>query len=121
MLRPQPRSTLLPYTTLSRSRSDCGQRSTFLETADPQRAFLPIDSGFPLPDLEKSLQEGRAFTYSFSTSHVPAPPVEIDWAKKGKKVDAVDLLLGDPELARFIWALARMDAETLSTLRQSQV
>ena len=104
-----------------RTRADCGQHSIFLETTDPQRAFLTIDSGFPLPDLEKSLQEGRAFTYSFSTSHVPAPPVEIDWAKKGKKVDAVDLLLGDPELARFIWALARMDAETLSTLRQSQV
>ena len=104
-----------------RPRADCGQRSIFLETADPQRAFLTIDSGFPLPDLEKSLQEGRAFTYSFSTSLVPSPPVEIDWAKKGKKVDAVDLLLGDPELARFFWALARMDAETLSTLRQSHV
>ncbi len=104
-----------------RPRADCGQRSIFLETADPQRAFLTIDSGFPLPDLEKSLQEGRAFTYSFSTSLVPSPPVEIDWAKKGKKVDAVDLLLGDPQLARFFWALARMDAETLSTLRQSHV
>ena len=104
-----------------RPRADCGQRSIFLETADPQRAFLTIDSGFPLPDLEKSLQEGRAFTYSFSTSLVPSPPVEIDWAKKGKKVDAVDLLLGDPELARYFWALARMDAETLSTLRQSHV
>jgi len=104
-----------------RTRADCGQRSTFLETADPQRAFLTIDSGFPLPDLEKSLQEGRAFTYSFSTSQVPAPPVEIDWSKKGKKVDVVDMLLGDPELARFYWALARMDAETISALRQAHV
>jgi hypothetical protein len=58
-----------------RTRSDCGQRSTFLETADPQRAFLTIDSGFPLVDLEKSLQEGRTFTYPFSTSRVPAPAV----------------------------------------------
>src|SRR5436309_9446939 len=104
-----------------RTRADCGQRSTFLETADPQRAFLTIDSGFPLPDLEKSLQEGRAFTYSFSMSRVPAPPVEIDWTKKEKKVDVVDMLLGDPELARFYWALARMDAETLSALRQLHV
>src|SRR5258706_12031285 len=104
-----------------RTRADCGQRSTFLETADPQRAFLTIDSGFPLPDLEKSLQEGRAFTYSFSTSAVPAPPVEIDWSKKGKKVDVVDMLLGDPELARFYWSLVRMDAETTSALRQAHV
>ena len=104
-----------------RTGADCGQRSSFLETADPQRAFLTIDSGFPLPDLEKSLQEGRAFAYSFSTSRVPAPAVEIDWAKKGKKADVVDMLLGDPDLARFYWALARMDAETLATLRQSHM
>ncbi len=102
-----------------RTRPDCGRRSTFLETADPQRAFLTIDSGFPLPELEKSLQEGRAFTYSFSMSRVPAPPVEIDWTKKEKKVDVVDMILGDPELARFYWALARMDGETRSVLRQS--
>ena len=104
-----------------RTRADCGQRSTFLETAEPQRAFLTIDSGFPLADLEKSLQEGRAFTYPFPMSHVPALPVEIDWTKEGKKVDAVDLLLGDPGVARFYWALARMDAETLSALQQAHV
>jgi hypothetical protein len=104
-----------------RTRADCGQRSTFLETADPQRAFLTIDSGFPLPDLEKSLHEGRAFTYSFSNSFVPAPTVEIDWIKKEKKLDVLDMLLDNPEFARFYWALARMDAETLSVLRQSHV
>src|SRR6266568_672409 len=65
--------------------------------------------------------KGRPFTYSFSMSRVPAPPVEIDWTKKEKKVDVVDMLLGDPELARFYWALARMDAETLSALRQLHV
>src|SRR5436853_462570 len=54
-------------------------------------------------------------------SHVPAPPVGMDWTKEGKKVDAVDLLLRDPELARFYWALARMDGETLSALQQSHV
>ena len=114
----QPLLKILGY----RSRSDCGQRSTFLETADPQRAFLTIDSGFPLPDLEKSLQEGRAFTYSFPASRVPAPPVEIDWStKKGKKADLLDMLLADPELSRFYWALARMDVQTISSLRRLHV
>jgi hypothetical protein len=102
-----------------RTRADCGQHDTYLETADPQRAFLTIDSGFPLPDLEKSLQGGRGFSYSFEMSRVPSPPVEIDWAKKAKKTDVVDMLLSDPGVARFYWALARMDAETLSSLRQS--
>jgi hypothetical protein len=104
-----------------RTRPDCGQRGTFLETADPQRAFLTIDSGFPLVDLEKSLQEGRTFTYPFSTSHVPGPPVEIDWTRKDKRADVLDMLIDDPELARFYWALARMDAETLSALQQLHV
>src|SRR6266436_4278449 len=92
-----------------RTRADCGHHDTYLETADPQRAFLTIDSGFPLPDLEKGLQEGRAFTYSFSNSLVPAPAVEIDWIKKEKTLDVLDMLFDDPELARFYWALARMD------------
>jgi hypothetical protein len=114
----QPLLKILGY----RSRSDCGQRSTFLETADPQRAFLTIDSGFPLPDLERSLQEGHAFTYNFSASHVPAPPVEFDWSnKKGKRPDLLDMLLVDPELSRFYWALARMDDQTISSLRQMHV
>lgn len=102
-----------------RTRADCGQRDAYLETSDPQRAFLTIDSGFPLPDLEKSLQERRPFSYSFVISRVPSPPVEMDWARKGKKADVVDVLLSDPAVARFYWALARMDAETLSSLRQS--
>jgi hypothetical protein len=102
-----------------RTRSDCGQRNTFLETADPQRAFLTIDSGFPIPDLEKSLQEGRPFCYPYPNSHVPSPAVDFDWAKKGKKTDVVDVLLSDASVARFYWALARLDAETMSSLRQS--
>jgi hypothetical protein len=104
-----------------RTRSDCEQRSTVLETADPERAFLTIDSGFPLPDLEKCLQEGRPFTYFYPTSRVPAPAVEFDWTKNGKQGDVVDMLLADPELARFYWALARLDVETLSGLREAHV
>src|SRR5260370_7838996 len=43
----------------------------------------------------------------------------MEWSKKGKKDDLVDMLLGDQELSCFYWALTRMDAETLSALRQS--
>src|SRR5207253_7569368 len=54
-----------------RVRTDCGQSTTFLETADAQRAFLTIDSGFPLPELEKALQEGKPFSYDYQPSRVP--------------------------------------------------
>jgi hypothetical protein len=113
----QPLLKVLGYRTLT----DCGQRNSYLETADPKRAFLTIDSGFPLPELEKNLQEGGTFTYSFSQSRVPARAVELEWSNKSKKANVLDMLLEDPQVARFYWALARLDSETLSTLRQRHV
>jgi len=47
-----------------RLRQDCGTSGTFLVTADPERAFLTIDSGFPLPEVEATLQGGK-------TLHLP--------------------------------------------------
>src|SRR5215469_8597184 len=41
-----------------RVRPDCGQAGTSLQTEDPERAFLAIDSGFPLTTLEQALQGG---------------------------------------------------------------
>lgn len=100
-----------------RARPDCGQRSTYLETADPQRAFLTIDSGFPLPDLEKALQEGKPFSYPFPTSRVPVLFTESDWTAKGQ--DLLDTLLNEPAWARLYWALSRMDVQTRAALKQS--
>jgi hypothetical protein len=106
-----------------RVRPDCGQKGTFLETVDPQRAFLTIDSGFPLPDLEKALQESRPFAYPYSTSRVPALFTESDWAtaKKAnaKENNLIDMLTHEPLLARLYWGIARMDAETQVAIRQS--
>jgi hypothetical protein len=107
-----------------RVRPDCGQRGTFLETVDPQKAFLTIDSGFPLPELEKALQENTSFAYAYSTSRAPTLFTEADWvaARKGgarENKDLIDTLLHEPGLARLYWAIGRMDAETQAALRQS--
>ena len=108
-----------------RERPDCGQKSTFVETVDPQRAFLTIDSGFPLPDLEKVLQEGKPFAYSVPTSRVPMLFTEADWIansrrnKAGESKDLIDTLIHDPVLARLYWAMSRVDRETQESLRQS--
>ena len=48
-----------------RMRDECGQKNFFLETANPERAFLTIDSGFPLTDLEEALQKGIPFAYAY--------------------------------------------------------
>jgi hypothetical protein len=107
-----------------RVRQDCGKSSTSLMTADPERAFLTIDSGFPLPQLEETLQGGEPFIYPFPISRVPVIFTEKDWtilsneSRKGS-TDLIEALLRDPVLARLYWALARNDAETRAALRQS--
>ncbi len=105
-----------------RTRADCGQHNIFLQTDDPQRAFLTVDSGFPLPRLEQNLRDGQTFTYPFASTHVPALLADRDWSRKGtsKDWDLLDALLRDSALARFYSALARMDSETQLALRQTQ-
>ena len=51
-----------------RTRPNCGEADTSLQTADPERAFLTIDSGFPLPELEQTLQGGKPFAYPYAAS-----------------------------------------------------
>jgi len=107
-----------------RVRQDCGQRTTTLVTSDPDRAFLTVDSGFPLPDLEEALQGGKPFVYAFPTSKVPVLFSESDWLKLSKETDKgnkglLETLLHDPVLARLYWAIGRTDSETSLALRQS--
>src|SRR5215469_7516006 len=99
-----------------RTRTDCGQRGTYLETADAQRAFLTIDSGFPLPDLERTLQGGQPFAYDFHGARVPMLFSESDWSN-GKPV--IDAIIRDPAVARLYWAMSRVDPETQAILEQS--
>jgi hypothetical protein len=102
----------------------CGEKTVFLETANPERAFLTIDSGFPLTELETALQEGNPFTYAYPASRVPVLFDENDWInlntpKKRSSGDLVEVLVNDPDVARLYWAMAKEDAETRSALHQS--
>jgi hypothetical protein len=107
-----------------RLRQECGQSGVSLITSDPDRAFLTIDSGFPLPDLEEALQSGKPFVYPFPISRVPLLFTENDWMDAVKEStikdkDVLDALLHDPAVARLYWALSRLDPETGATLEQS--
>jgi hypothetical protein len=114
----QPLLKILGY----KPRPDCGQRNASLLTDDPERAFITVDSGFSLLELEASLQEGRPFNYNFGGSYVPALLAEKDWRWKGitKESDLIDAILQDRAFARFYWAMSRMDRETQVALRQPQ-
>ena len=57
----------------------CGGRDTALMTANPERAFLTIDSGFPLSALEQALQKDAPFEYEFAGTRVSILLSERDW------------------------------------------
>src|SRR5579871_6081411 len=99
-----------------RLQSECGP-NTALETADPERAFITLDSGFPLVDLEDSLRTGKPFEYPFPSTQVPVLFSAKDWSEKGR--DVLDSLVDSPVTARLYWALSRMDTETRNDMRQS--
>jgi len=98
----------------------CGPRVA-LETAEQKRAFLTVDSGFPLPDLEQTLEGGKPFVYHYPSTEVPIFFGPSEWTRHShtKSDDAIEVLLHDPELARLYWALARMDEPTRNSLREA--
>jgi hypothetical protein len=106
-----------------RMQGECGQSSLTLVTADPERAFLTIDSGFPLLDLEEALQKGAPFTYDYAGSTVPVMYAPSDWTalntSKGQNIsDLVEALIYEPQLARLYWALSQTDPETRAALKK---
>jgi len=107
-----------------RLRGECGQSSAAMITAEAERAFLTVDSGFPLPALEEALRHGQGFSYPYPSSRVPLLFKEADWRgavkqNKRRSYDLVELFLYHPALARLYWALSRIDPETRDTLQQS--
>ena len=108
-----------------RATAECGNPNLSLRTEDPERAFVTIDSGFPLTQLEKALQTGKPFEYAVSSSPVPVLFAEKDWTdvvsrhSKAQGKDLLDAILDDPVLARLYWALSRMDPDTSRFLQQS--
>ena len=117
----KPLLTVLGY----RTRPDCGAADTSLQTADSERAFVTIDSGFPLPELERTLQGGKPFAYAYSSSAVPVLFAAGNWtmasAKNHKEVsrDLIDTIVNDPALARLYWAFSKLDPETAKVLQTS--
>jgi hypothetical protein len=108
-----------------KARPNCGEHGTFLQTEDPERAFLTIDSGFPLPELERALGAGKPFEYPFSGATVPVLFAASDWTMSSKKnykessKDLVETILNDHDVARLYWALSKFDTETRDFLKNS--
>ena len=109
-----------------RTGADCGKSVTFLQTEDPQRAFLTTDSGFPLSELREN-----AIGWNAVCVRVPDLPraraargtglddgAENGDSGKGTR-DLLDALLHDPVLAHLYYAWAHLDPETRVALHRS--
>ena len=102
----------------------CSQKGATLITANADRAFLTLDSGFPLTRLEESLQQGTEFTYAYPATRVPVLFREEDWltllpAKQRAGQSLLGLLMNNENADRLYSALARLDPETRGALFQS--
>ncbi|MFB3779180.1 MAG: hypothetical protein ACE141_16300 [Bryobacteraceae bacterium] len=103
-----------------RMRGACGTE-VVLETVNASRAFLTIDSGFPLAELEQALRTNRPFVYDYRPSRVAVAATTEYWqAPRAKQTgDLIDAFLADPSLCRLYLALSKPDPETAAELRKS--
>jgi hypothetical protein len=96
-----------------------------LEASNSERAFLTIDSGFPLSELEESLRSSKIFKYPFPATKVAVLFTQNDWATldksaaTGRNADIVDVLMRNRNLARLYWGMSRIDSQTAEALRES--
>jgi hypothetical protein len=101
-----------------RMRGGCGSELV-LETVNATRAFLTIDSGFPLATLEESLRTDRPFVYDYHPTEVPVLFGTAYWAGHQKNTgDFIDFFISDPALCRLYLGFSKLDPVTAAALRQ---
>lgn len=106
-----------------RTQGECARTGMSLVTADPERAFVAVDSGFPLVDLEEALQKDAPFTYPYKGTKVPAMFTPADWVglaaeKKSDNKDLLSALLNEADVARLYWGLSRIEPETRMVMKK---
>jgi hypothetical protein len=103
-----------------RMRGGCGS-DVVLETVNAGRAFVTIDSGFPIAELEQALRTNRKFEYAYAPTRIPVLYGAGYWLPPAGKQggEFIDVFLGDPILCRTYLGLAKLDRETADALRQA--
>ncbi len=102
-----------------RMRGGCGS-DVVLETVNASRAFLTIDSGFPLAELEQALRTNRPFTLDYHPSRIPLLYSTDYWqsAKDKTQGEFIDYFLSDPSLCRLYLGLSKLEPGTAEDLRK---
>jgi hypothetical protein len=105
-----------------RMRGGCGGE-VVLETVNASRAFLTIDSGFPIAEFELALRTNRPFVYDYSPTRLPVLYGPDYWmgGKERQRGDFIDSYLGDPTLCRLYLGMSKLDPETADALKKQAV
>jgi len=104
-----------------RRQGECGKSGMALITADPEKAFLTADSGFPLLDLEQALQHDTAFAYNYKGTAVPILFAPQDWtalASQKSQRDVLESLLYEGNVARLYWAMSKIEPDTRLVMKK---
>lgn len=104
-----------------RLRGECGPEAV-LETVNPSRAFLSIDSAFPLSELEDAYRRDAEFHLPYGVTKVPVlfgPDYWTAAATPGTEGDFIDVFLADPALARLYSTLYKMHRPTAIEIRKA--
>ncbi|MEO7143813.1 MAG: hypothetical protein ABI165_09965, partial [Bryobacteraceae bacterium] len=103
-----------------RMRGGCGSE-VVLETVNATRAFLTIDSGFPVAGLEQALRTNRPFLYDYRATKAPVLYGQDYWlsAKERQGGEFIDGFIADPTLCRLYLGLSKLDPETADALRKA--
>lgn len=102
-----------------RMRGSCGG-NLVLETVNPTRAFLTIDSAFPLTRLEQDLRANYRFELPYAPTSIPVLYDTQYWLSalgRAGNGNFLDAFLGDPEMCRLYVALAHLDTGAAEVLR----
>lgn len=102
-----------------RMRGSCGS-DLVLETVNPTRAFLTIDSGFPLTQLEQDLRANHSFELPYGPTSVPVLYDAKYWmaaAGPATNGDFLDAFMSEPSLCRLYLGLSHVDDGVAQTLR----
>jgi len=102
-----------------RMRGACGGE-VVLETVNASRAFLTIDSGFPIAELELALRTNRPFTLDYKPTPVPVLYGPEYWlAGEKKKEEFIDGFMGDPAICRLYLGLSKLDERTADEMKKA--
>ena len=102
-----------------RMRGSCGA-DIVLETVNPTRAFLTVDSGFPLTQLEQDLRGNHRFELPYAPTPIPVlygPNYWLAAVGRDAQSDFFDAFTSDPTLCRLYLGLSHVDPEVAEALR----